>query len=1385
MKAVTLSTWKRLGAMTAIASLLTAFVFLFLLPQDTQASPRQDVAEITASTVWRESFETDGVGTRYTVTEQCTDGGGDYFTRTNGTNIGSYIEISNVDGSYFYAAMDTDGSPCTLVTQVITFSAINIADSGALQFSGMFAEDDSSDGDEDWDDTSYVYVEYNIDGSGWTKVMQFASEAAGSNSEPRQDTNFDGTGDGNALTPALTNFIADIAGNGSSLELRLTIDGLRYGDEDIAFDDLRLISTSPSFEIEKSAPAIVAPGELFTYTIAITNSTSITTTGTVITDVVPMNATFASASDGGVESGGVVSWIVAGDFVADTSLERTFVVTATSSNGVNIVNDDYGVMATNWVTMATGSPVTSTVSPLDLSITKTGPAYGVISDTVVYTVVLDNQGVANADDVIVTDTLPISTTIVSSDMGMAINPTSGVYVWNLGTILSGTMETYHITVTVDADVASGTMLINTIMATTSTVGDELSNNMDMWETAVYPLVSIYDVQYVITPTNASDYDAQTVWVEGVVTAQTGELDNSMAVIQDPAGGAWTGLPLYLSGMPTIAEGDYVRALGVVDEQYGLTQLELLDADAVEQLGTMPIPAPAVINTGDYASEATAEQWEAVYLQFDNATVSSLLNYGEWTFDDGSGDATADDMGELNSALTYQPTVGDAYNYIRGIGWYSFSAYKLQPRYDADIAFDPSIVKTAAGLVDPGALYTYTLTVDNRVGYDLTNIIITDTLPISSTFAYASDGGVVTSGVVSWTVPTAGNWTTVERTFAVTATTVIAAEIVNSDYGFQADNWMTFTMGSPITTTVSANACGETYTSIYDIQGNGPSSPVDGDAVFTEGVVTAVYQGTDQLNGFYIQDETGDNDVATSDGIFVYSSMNAVAGDVVRVAGTVDEHFDLTQITSVSSILVCGTGTITPTNVTLPVATLDIWEQYEGMLLDFPQGLYATETYVLGRYGEVSLSVNDRLYNPTNITTPGAAAIAQQDLNDRSRIQLDDTYTNQNRDPIAYPGAGLMYTNTLRGGDYVANLTGVLDYAFGAYKIQPVGAVDFVATNTRTAAPEDVGGNLTVASFNVLNYFNGDGQGGGFPTPRGAHTATEFNRQRVKIINAIVAIDADIIGLMEIENDGYESFSAIQDLVNGLNDATITGTYAFVDPGVSTIGTDQIAVGLLYKPANVTLAGAPQILDSTVITTFNDLKNRPVLAQSFTETVSGKVVTVAVNHLKSKGSDCDADGDPDTGDGQGNCNLTRESAAEALVTWLATDPTSSGSAYSLIIGDLNSYAMEDPITAITEAGYTNLLSEFGGMYAYSYVFGGQHGYLDHALASAELMPFVTGASTWHINSDEPISLDYNEEFKTANQLITLYGEGPYRASDHDPVIIGLQFMYKTYLPIIMK
>lgn len=573
------------------------------------------------------------------------------------------------------------------------------------------------------------------------------------------------------------------------------------------------------------------------------------------------------------------------------------------------------------------------------------------------------------------------------------------------------------------------------------------------------------------------------------------------------------------------------------------------------------------------------------------------------------------------------------------------------------------------------------------------------------------------------------------------------------------------------TILDEEACAAPATFIHDVQGSGSSTPVPNTVVTIKGIVVGDYQGAGQFGGYFVQEEDADADAdpLTSEGIFVFSSATAVSvGDVVRVTGTAGEFFTMTQLSSVTSTAVCSTGnSVSATNLTLPVAAVSDLERYEGMQVTFTQELTVTEVFTLGRFGEVALSAGGRLDNPTNEVAPGAPAQALQGLNDRSRILLDDGNNQQNIDPTNYPQGGLSASNTLRVGDTLPNLTGVLEFRFNTYRVQPVILPAFTHSNARTAAPDPVGGDVQVAAFNVLNYFNGDGAGGGFPTARGANTLTEFNRQRAKTISAISTLDADIVGLMELENDDTDAeFGAIEDLVAGLNDATAPDTWAFIDTGI--VGGDAIRVGLIYQPANVEPVGSHAIIDSSVDPRFAD-NNRPSILQTFA-TTSGTRFSVLVNHLKSKSTPCGAE--PDTGDGQGCWNPTRTNAAEAIVDWLATDPTNSGDPDVIVIGDLNAYAMEDPVTVFRDAGYVDTIDEFVGDDAYSFVFQGQSGYLDHALASPALAAQITDVTEWHINADEPIVLDYNVEFKTLGQITSFYDPGPYRSSDHDPVLAGL-------------
>ncbi|MDO9164783.1 MAG: ExeM/NucH family extracellular endonuclease [Rhodoferax sp.] len=601
---------------------------------------------------------------------------------------------------------------------------------------------------------------------------------------------------------------------------------------------------------------------------------------------------------------------------------------------------------------------------------------------------------------------------------------------------------------------------------------------------------------------------------------------------------------------------------------------------------------------------------------------------------------------------------------------------------------------------------------------------------------------------------------------------------------------------------AATGCDAPFTPAYTIQGSGNASTLSG-VVTTQGVVVGDFQGpSPALRGFFIQDMVGDNDPATSDAVFVFNGDNTSVqlGQIVRVTGTVGEFQNQTQL-SASNVLQCGTGTVAPVDLMLPMASAADFERYEGMLVRLPQTLYVTEQFQLGRFGQVVLSADARQPQPTNVVLPGAPALALQAQNDLARIILDDAANSQNPDPIVFGGNGqaLSATNTLRGGDSATGIVGVMTYTWSGnaasgndWRVRPVNALGasmpvFQAANPRPDTVPNVGGTLRVVGMNVLNYFNNfsgcsGGVGGSAMDCRGADNATEFARQKAKTIAAMVKMDADVYGLSELQNNGYGSTSAIRNLLDALNAATVPGSYELLDVDARTgqsnaMGTDAIKVGFLYRPAKVAPVGTTGALNSVAFQNGGDgaPRNRPALAQAFQQVGGagdGERFIAVVNHFKSKGSACDA---PDAGDGQANCNGVRVNAANTLRSWLATNPTGTSDPDVLVIGDLNSYAKEDPIMAFTANGWVNLIEAHSGADAYSYVFDGQWGYLDHALATPSLAAQVAAVGDWHVNADEPSVLDYNTDFKSAAQISSLYAADHFRYSDHDPVIVGLNLV----------
>jgi hypothetical protein len=563
-------------------------------------------------------------------------------------------------------------------------------------------------------------------------------------------------------------------------------------------------------------------------------------------------------------------------------------------------------------------------------------------------------------------------------------------------------------------------------------------------------------------------------------------------------------------------------------------------------------------------------------------------------------------------------------------------------------------------------------------------------------------------------------------------------------------------------------CGAPAVALHAVQGAGAASALRGREVEVEAVVVAAFPGFPEgLGGFFLQEEDADADAdpATSEGVFVFDPEPAeppAAGERVRVLGEVAEFFGQTELVALAQPRICGLDALpAPARLELP-AELAGFERVEGMRVGIETRLVATGHADLGRFGEVELAAGGRLAAPTDRVPPGPEAAALAASNARRRLLLDDASRARDPRPVPYLGDG----GTLRLGDALAGLEGVLGFAFGRHRIHPTRPVRFERVEPRPEAPPAIGNaGLRVAALNVHGYFDGDGAGGGFPTARGAASPEELALQRAKLAELLARLDADLLALVELENDGAGAGSALADLAAAV--ASRTGrVLAAVDPG-GGLGSHPIAVGLLYRPEVLAPSGPPAVLDARAHPGFDDARNRPSLAQSFVFPATGERFTAVVNHWKSKGSPCDAAGDPDRGDGQGACSGTRSAAARALVEWLARDPTASAGAGVLVLGDLNAYAEEDPLRILASAGYLDLLRWFGGEREHTYVFDGEAGRLDHALASPALLARATGAGVWHANADEPSVLDY----RSANPP-EVQEPDPFRASDHDPILVGL-------------
>ncbi|GGI77988.1 extracellular exonuclease ExeM [Shewanella gelidii] len=660
--------------------------------------------------------------------------------------------------------------------------------------------------------------------------------------------------------------------------------------------------------------------------------------------------------------------------------------------------------------------------------------------------------------------------------------------------------------------------------------------------------------------------------------------------------------------------------------------------------------------------------------------------------------------------------------------------------------------------------------------------------------------------------------------------------------------------------------GAQFTPIYDVQGAEEKSPLITDGFETEneytvrGVVTA--RGESLFKGFYIQDMDGDGSPYTSDGIFV--NLGAKAADDIQpgvevcVQGKVKEFYNMTQIdiSADNKVEVLGTGdVIEPTAfyVADDETFAQALERFEGMhiLVDAGSDLKVSRTFSYdydSRRNNMMLSYKAPLMKPTQVYAPlSDAAVALEAANRANQLFLESDYKAQNGE-VPYMPTFNAEDGYIRVGDQLTNMTGVVSYSYGEYRLvatNEVVAGDFMRGEDRLSTPTIANeGDIRVASYNVLNLFTSDSDIGGDLNPscsdqadadasrgcgRGAHTLDDYLLQRTKIVNALVEMNADIVGLMEIENNGFGEDSSIQYLVNALNaELPALDGYAFIEAADADkykgmfIGGDAITVGILYRPNKVTPSGDAFVIatpeqhaaegvssrgegDDMEMSPAYDKYQRHSLGQAFE--INGEQLTVVVNHLKSKGSGCLEDWNQfaerdDPADLQGHCNAFRVSAAKVL-----GEALKGVEGDLLVLGDMNAYGMEDPIAVLTDYdattanreimtaswttldgkvyeregskidkgyGLVNLNTQGHGPATYSYSYSGELGNLDHALANTTAAARLVAIEDWHINSVESSLFEYSGKYTGDLEK----SENVFASSDHDPIIVALSYPEKV-------
>lgn len=640
---------------------------------------------------------------------------------------------------------------------------------------------------------------------------------------------------------------------------------------------------------------------------------------------------------------------------------------------------------------------------------------------------------------------------------------------------------------------------------------------------------------------------------------------------------------------------------------------------------------------------------------------------------------------------------------------------LYPRIQSDLQeiFPPALILTidAPNTILPGETFPVTLTATNHSQSLMEGLTITSSIPLSGGIVKeVNDDGSLDGNDVTWSIAELEeNGGTLSVSFELYATGLEDQILIESQITSTTEDVEIIT-AEPWGVFLGANL------PIWAIQGEGSSSPYVLDDATTTGVVIGVFPA---LQGFFIQSTESDGEALTSDGLFVLMgdrTINVSQGDLVEVYGMIREIGQQTQIEISNSedVRVLRQSLLLPQPVELDPPLDDFesqlyFESLEGMLVQVSEP--ATATSPTSRYGEYVVVRSDvgmdRMWQGESVGY---------------MIMVDDGTFDVHND-----SSTLDYVVTT--GDQVEGLLGPLAYTYGRYKIEPL-LTPNVTTFRELPEPlpaleED---QFSLMTWNVENLFDILVP---HPTDPPLPRRAEYDLALTKVAHTILAAGSPtIVGLQEVEHIGI-----LEDLV----ELDLLSEFEYIP--ILMEGTDSrgIDVGYLVRGDTAKVLDVQQYPAPEGITS-----RHPLLIQVQVDTSAGSIELYLINNHFTSMSGGELATEPRRSD-QAAWNVG------LLEDVLVEDPD----AYTVILGDLNSYYDAKPIDILREAGLRHTFEALSPDERYTYIYQGASQVLDHILVTPNLWNMLTYVRIYHANADFP---PHDPEDST-----------PRHKSDHDPVI----------------